>query len=416
MQSPQDNLNKKDGINFILRAFRHRNYRLFFMGQGTSLIGTWMQAIAVSWLVYRLTGSAFLLGLVGFVSQIPTFIFGPIGGVVSDRTNRRSLLLITQSLATIQAFLLAWLTLSNRVTVSQIIYLSVFLGLVNSFDIPLRQAFVADIVEDKKDLGNAVALNALMFNSARLIGPSIAGILIAFAGEGVCFLINGLSFFAVIISLKMITIKPKEISIKASGIWKDLKEGVLYAARVPRIRYVLILVSLISLMGMSYAVLMPVFAKDILKGGPQTLGLLMGSVGLGALLGSIYLASKKSHIGLEEVISKASIVFGIGLIAFSLSRMLWFSIIIIFIVGVGLILQLTSSNTILQNITDDDKRGRVMSLYAVCFMGMAPIGSLLCGFVASKLGAQATVLLSGLLCILTSFILKIKIRPAVARA
>lgn len=387
-------------ITTILRAFRYRNYRLFFAGQAVSLIGTWMQVIAVSWMVYRLTNSAFLLGIVAFAGQIPIFILTPFAGVLADHFNRRRMLIITQTLAMLQAFILAFLALRGNVSVWQVVGLTMFLGLVNAFDVPIRQSFVVDMVEDKKDLGNAIALNSLMFNGARLVGPSVAGILIAVVDEGVCFLINAISFLAVIFALSAMRVKPKAEGGKTNHVLQGLKEGFVYTFNFKPMRDILLLTTLISVMGMSYVIIMPVFAKDILGGGAHTLGFLMGAAGLGALGGAIYLASRKGVEGLERIISIATIIFGLGLIAFSFSTSLWLSLILILFAGFVVMVQTVASNTVLQSLTHDDKRGRVMSFYAVAFMGMAPFGSLLAGSLASKIGAPNALLISGFCCIL----------------
>lgn len=390
-------------LKFLVRAFRYRNYRLFFAGQGVSLIGTWMQVIAVSWLVYRLTNSVLLLGTVAFASQIPTFILTPFAGVFADHFKRKRILIITQTLSMIQALILTVLAFAHIIAVWHVFALSIFLGLVNAFDIPARQAFVVDVVEKREDLGNAIALNSSMFNGARLIGPSIAGVIISLAGEGLCFLVNTISFFAVIFALLGIKIKPKEMYHKKNPILKGLKEGLIYTFGFARIRYVLLLVTLISIMGMSYMVLMPIFAKEVLGGDAHTFGLLMGAAGLGALIGALYLASRRDTKGLEKTIYIAALVFGTGIIAFSFSRILWVSLLLILFAGFGLMVQTVASNTIIQHLTDDDKRGRVMSFYAMSFMGMAPFGSLLAGAIASKIGAPNALLISGISCILGAF-------------
>ena len=386
----------------IFRALAHRNYRLFFSGQSISLVGTWMQQIAVSWLVFDLTHSAFLLGIVNFASRIPTFLLASFAGVLVDRWNRHRILVVTQILSMIQALVLAYLVLSGRIVVWQIICLSLILGLINALDIPSRQAFVIDMVETKEDLGNAIALNSSMVNGARLIGPSIAGLLIATLGEGVCFLLNGLSFMPVIASLLAMKIRPDVSARKNTRVLQELKEGVRYAFGFPPIRSVLLLLALVSFMGMPYTVLMPIFAEQILHGGPQALGFLMGVTGVGALAGAMFLASRKNVLGLGRIIVFASSVFGLGLIAFSLSRVFWLSMVLMPITGFGMMVQMTSSNTILQTIVEEDKRGRIMSFYTMAFMGMVPFGSLFAGSVAHTIGAPATVAIGGIACIVGS--------------
>ncbi|MCX5692914.1 MAG: MFS transporter [Candidatus Omnitrophica bacterium] len=390
----------------VFRALKYRNFRLFFSGQGISLTGTWMQSIAMSWLVYRMTNSAFMLGVVGFSSQIPTFILAPFTGVLADRHNRHKMLVVTQTLAMLQAFILAFLTLTGHIAVWHIIVLGVFLGCISSLDIPARHSFILEMVEEKENLGNAIALNSMMFNMARLIGPSIAGILIAVAGEGVCFLINAVSYFAVIASLLAMKI-PRRYNEKKEADYnmlKDLREGFNYAFGFVPIKAILFLLGIISLMGMSYAVLMPVFAKDILHGGPHTLGFLMGAVGIGSLAGTIYLASKKNIITLGRMLPIAAGIFGLSVMIFSFSHNLVFSLVLLFFSGFGIMVQMAASNTILQTIVDDDKRGRIMSFYTMAFMGMAPFGSLFSGMLASKIGVSNTLIISGLCCILAAVI------------
>jgi MFS family permease len=363
-----------------------------------------MQVIALSWLVYRLTHSAFLLGVVGFAGQIPIFFFAPFAGVLADRWDRRRVLIATQVLFMSQALTLAALTISGFVKPWHIVGLSLFIGLVNSLDMPVRQAFVVDLVEDREILGNAIALNSMIFNLARLLGPSIAGILIAAAGEGVCFLLNGVSFLAVIFALLAVNVRPRPAPVKNERVLDGLKEGLDYAFGFAPIRRVLSLITLVSIAGMSYVVLMPVFAKELLMGGPHTLGFLMAAAGLGAMAGTIYLASRKGAAGLDRTMPLATIVFGTSLIAVSFSRELWLSLALMLVAGFGLISQMVSANTLLQDLTDDDKRGRVMSLYTISFLGMAPFGSLIAGILASKAGAPNALAISGTVCIIGSFL------------
>lgn len=392
------------GWKFFVRALSYRNYRLFFAGQSVSVIGTWIQIIAVSWLIYRLTNSALLLGIVAFATQIPTFLLAPLAGVIADRFNRKRIIVITQTIAMIQALILAILAIFGNIAVWHILTLSIMLGLTNGFDIPARQAFVVDIIEGKEDLVNAIALNSSMFNAARLIGPSIAGIIIAAVGEGTCFLLNSITFLAVIFALLAIKIKPKELKAKNSHILQELKDGFIYTFGSAPIRNILLLLSLVSLLGMSYAILMPIFAKDILGGGAKTLGFLMGTAGLGALTGTFFLASRRETRGLEKIITAGTVIFGLGLATFSLSRILWLSLLLLFGAGFGMMIQMGASNTVIQSLTHDDKRGRVMSFFTMSFMGMAPFGSILAGSIANKIGAPYTLLLSGLGCIFGSLI------------
>ena len=357
----------------------------------------------MSWLVYRLTNSAFLLGLVGFTSQIPLFLLTPFAGVLADRMNRRRVLVVTQTLAMIQAFVLTVLVLTGTTAVWHIMCLSVFLGIVDAFDMPIRQSFMVEIVQ-KKDLGSAIALNSSIVNCAQLLGPSIAGILIASMGEGMCFLLNGVSYLFVIVSLIAMKITRKEMEERDIHVLEEIKEGFLYAFGFGPIRFILLLLALTSLVGIPYRVMMPIFAKDILQGGPHTLGFLMAGAGVGALTGSIYLASRKGVPGLEKWIALAAGFFGIGLVGFSRSHVFWLSLVLVLLTGFGMMVQMASSNTVLQTVVEEDKRGRVMSLYAMAIRGMAPFGSLLVGGAASKIGAPNTLMISGLLCILGSAI------------
>jgi len=397
---PSNNSNNVVGVQHIFRALRHRNYRLFFGGQSISLVGTWMQQVAMSWMVYRLTNSALLLGIVGFSGQIPAFFLTPLAGVIADRYNRHRVLIVTQTLAMLQALILSVLVLTNRITVGQIVALSIFLGLVNSFDIPVRQAFTVEMIEEREDLGNAIALNSSMVNAARLIGPSLAGVLIAAFGEGICFLLNGVSYLAVIGSLLAMKIAPRKIKPPDTHVLHELKEGFVYAFNSTPIKFILILLSLVSLMGVPYQVLMPVFARDIFHGGSITLGFLMAMSGIGALTGAIYLASRKSVIGLGKIIPLFSGLFGLAVIAVALSGVLWFSMPVICVAGFAMMVQMAASNTVLQTIVEEDKRGRIMGLFTMAFMGMVPFGSLLAGSLASKIGAPNTLLLGGTCCVI----------------
>jgi len=405
MKSLRSTLGNPAGLAGIVRALHHRNYRLFFSGQGISLIGTWMQQIAMNWLVYRLTQSAFLLGVVGFSSRIPTFVFASFAGVLADRWNRHRALVATQTLSTIQALILAALVLTGMVSIWHVILLSLSLGFINAFDIPIRQSFVVDMIERREDLGNAIALNSSLVNGARLVGPSIAGILIATLGEGVCFLLNGISFIAVILALLAMRIKKADKKGKQNpNVLRGLREGFSYAFGFAPIRFILLLLALVSLMGMPYMVLMPIFAGKILHGGPRTFGFLLGASGLGALIGALYLASRRSVLGLGRIIVIASGIFGIGLIVFSFSRVFWLSLISMLITGFGMMVQMASCNTVLQTIVEEDKRGRVMSFYTMAFMGMVPFGNLLGGSLGNKIGAPNTVMIGGIACILGSLI------------
>jgi MFS family permease len=383
------------GASHAWRALRHRNFRLFFGGQSISLIGTWMTRIATSWLVFRLTGSPFLLGTVSFAGQIPTFIFAPIAGVWVDRLDRRQVLVWTQTLSMIQSLLLAGLTLTGHITIAWILALSIMQGIINAFDMPGRQSFMIQMVEDKRDLSNAIAINSSMVNMARLVGPSLAGMLIAVTSEGWCFLIDGISYLAVIASLLMMHVHAAPAMRKATSTFTDLKVGWTYVYESVPIRTILQLFALVSLMGMPFVVLMPIFAAKILHGGPHTLGFLMGSMGVGALLSALALAARKSVKGLVRMIPLAAAVFGFGLIGFGLSRVFWLSMIMVMIAGAGMMQGMAGSNTVIQTIVSEDKRGRVMSYYTMAFVGMAPFGSLLAGGLAHAIGAPWTVILNG---------------------
>jgi len=402
----------KQTLIFILRAFRHRNYRLFFGGQGLSLVGTWMQQIAVSWLVYRLSGSALVLGLVGFVGQSPALFAAPVAGVLADRFNRHRLLIILQALAMIQASLLAFLTLSGLVAVWHLFLLAAFLGFVNAFEIPTRQSFVLDMLDRNEDLGNAIALNSFMFNSSRLVGPSIAGIIIGLVGEGICFFLNAISFLAIIIALVAMRIQKRTRDTIDITLLRGIREGFSYAFDFKPIRYILILLGLVSLAGMPYLVLMPVFAKDVLHGGPQTLGFLLGASGIGALIGALVIASRASVVGTNKLLSIGTLVFGASLVGFSFSTSFVLSFILMVFTGFHMILVMVSSNIMLQTIAEEDKRGRVISLYVLALMGTAPFGSLLAGIAANHIGAPNTLLAGGIVCILASLFFYLKL-PAI---
>ncbi|HEX4784400.1 MAG TPA: MFS transporter [Candidatus Sulfotelmatobacter sp.] len=381
------------------RALRHRNFRLFFGGQSISLIGTWMTRIATAWLVYRLTKSALLLGTVSFAGQIPTFLLAPFAGVLVDRLNRRTVLIWTQALAMLQSLALAALTLSHIVTIREILLLSIFQGIINSFDMPGRQAFMVQMVEDRNDLSNAIAINSSMVNLARLIGPSLAGIVIAATNEGWCFLIDGISYIAVIISLVLMRVHFAAVRRAATSMTEELREGWTYVSTFIPIRSILLLFALVSLMGMPYVVLMPIFAAQVLHGGAHTLGFLMGAAGVGALVSALSLVLRKSVRGLLKMLPIAAASFGTGLFLFGLSHAVWLSLLLMVVVGFGMMQGLTASNTIIQTLVPEDKRGRVMSYYTAAFVGMAPFGSLLAGALAHWIGAPHTVMLTGSCCV-----------------
>jgi MFS family permease len=388
------------GLADSLRALRSRNYRLFFAGQTTSLIGTWMTRLATSWLVYRLTGSAVLLGTVSFCSQIPMFFLAPISGVWVERWDRQRTLVVTQALSMAQSFALAALTLTGTIRIWHLVVLSLFQGVVNAIDMPARQAFVIEMVERREDLPNAIALNSSMVNATRLIGPAVAGLVIAAIGEGWCFLVDGISYIAVIGSLVAMRFTRTAIRRPATNAWHELAEGWRYVIASKPIRSLLLLLALISLVGMPYTVLMPVFADRILHGGANTLGFLMAASGVGALVAALLLAARRTVVGLGIWIGSSAAMFGLALVGFALSRSLWVSLAILPFAGFGMMQEMAASNTILQTIVDDDKRGRVMAYYAMAFQGIAPFGSLLGGALSDRVGAPETLVIGGALCVL----------------
>ena len=381
-----------------LRAFRHRNFQLFFSGQLISLIGTWMQTVAQAWLVYRMTKSALLLGSVGFASQIPVFLIAPFGGITADRVNRQRLVIATQTAAMILAGILAGLTLSGRVQVWHIFVLASLLGVVNAFDIPGRQSFIVDMV-GKEDLMNAIALNSSMFNGARIIGPAISGILVAKIGEGWCFAANSISYIAVIAGLSLMRVHCAPRASKHSPM-EDIIEGFRWANHTKVIRALLLLLGLVSLVGMPYVVLMPVFADKILHGGARGLGILMGATGVGALFGALTLAAKAGIKGLGRWVAFACGSFGISLFCFSFSTHFWLSVAFLLPAGYSMMLQMACSNTLIQTMVPDQLRGRVMSVYSMMFMGMAPFGAFFGGALAHRIGAPITVAMGGVACVL----------------
>jgi MFS family permease len=382
-----------------MRALGSRNYRLFFEGQTVSLIGTWMTRVATSCLVYRLTHSPFLLGLASFASQIPILFLTPFAGVWVDRWNRHRTLVITQALSMLQSFALAALALSGVIRVWEIIGLALVQGAINAFDMPARQSFVVQMIERREDLGNAIALNSSMVNGARLIGPAVAGMVIAAVGEGYCFLIDGFSYVAVIASLLAMRVAPLTAPAARRTLSAELREGWEYVAESAPIRSVLLYLTLVSLVGMPYTVLMPIFAASILRGGPHTLGFLMAAAGLGALAAALSLAMRRSVLGLGRVIVWSGSFFGAGLIGLGLSQTLGLSVAVVALAGFGMMRHLASSNTILQTIVADDKRGRVMAYYSMAFQGIAPFGSLAAGALAAKIGAPRTIMIGGAACL-----------------
>lgn len=386
----------------MFRALRTRNYRLYFFGQGVSLIGTWMQQVALSWLIYRITNSEFLLGLTAFASQIPTFILTPLAGAIADRVNRHKLLIVTQILGMVQAALLAGLTLSGTVDVAHLIVLGMMLGVINALDMPTRQAFMIELVERPENLSNAIALNSSLLNAARLIGPALAGALIAWLGEGPCFALNAVSYIPVIAALFMMRVSPRPRAAHRAPLLAHMQEGFRYVFGFSPIRALILHIAVISLIGMPYSVLLPVFAKNILHGDAQTLGWLMGASGVGALAAALLLARRRQVFGLGQWILVSSGIFGLGLIAFSFSRWLPVSLVLTAVVGFGAMIQLGAANIILQTLLDEDKRGRVMSIYTMAFLGLAPFGSLLAGSLGEHIGVPLTLSLAGGVCLLAA--------------
>jgi MFS family permease len=393
-------LGKFDRASHAWRALRHRNFRLYFGGQTISLVGTWMTRIATSWLVYRLTGSALLLGTVSFAGQIPSFIFAPFAGVWVDRLDRRKVLLWTQVLSMIQSLTLAALTLSGHITIPLLVILAITQGVVNAVDMPGRQAFTVQMVDDRADLGNAIALNSSMVNLARLVGPSLAGMLIAVSSEGWCFLVDGVSYIAVVASLLAMRLTAQQGRRSSTSMLSELHDGWKYVSRFVPIRLILMLFGLVSLMGMPLVVLMPIEAADVLHGGPHTLGFLMGAMGLGSLASALSLAARKSVRGLIQMLAASALLFGMALIGFGFSHNFWLSMIAVMACGAGMMQVMAGSNTIIQTITSEEMRGRVMSYYTMAFMGMAPFGSLLAGTMAHNLGAPRTMIINGILLLL----------------
>ena len=384
----------------LTRALRSRNYRLFFGGQSISLIGTWITRVATSWLVFRLTGSLFLLGAVGFAGQIPMLVLAPFTGVLVDRWSRHRLLVVTQVLSMLQSLALALLVFSHHITVAWILVLQVAQGVINTFDTPGRQAFVVEMVEDRADLPNAIALNSSMVNASRIIGPSIGGVVIAAVGEGWCFMADAVSYLAVIASLLAMTVRPRDRQPREKTALQEFIDGYRYVSRFLPVRSALTLLALISLLGMPYTVLMPAIATRQLHGGANTLGFLMTASGVGALAGALYLAARRTVLGLGRAMYVAAMVFGVGLVLFSLSHVLWLSLLILPIVGAGMMITMASTNTIVQTVVEEHLRGRVMAFYTMAFLGTAPIGSLLAGVVAEHIGSENTILLGGVGCVI----------------
>jgi len=389
---------RSTGLDNMFRALAYRNYRYFFTGQSISLLGTWVQNIAMGWLVYRLTGSALLLGTVVFALQIPSLFITPLAGVLADRWNRKRFLLLSQTAAMLIAFFLSWLVLSGRITIGWILPLAVANGVVLAFDTPFRQAFVPDIVTRREDLSNAIALNSSANNLARFIGPPVGGLLIAWVGEGWCFFINGVSFLATITSLLAIRMVVRRTVKSTASILTQLGEGLQYVWRFRALRYLLLLVFLSSFFGLPFQALLPLFAAEILQGDAQTLGLITGALGAGALSGALFLASRKELLKLPVLTFRSAMVFVVGLAIFALSSSLLLSVAALLVTGFGMIMHFNATNSLLQTIADEDKRGRVVSLWSLTYMGITPLGSLLAGTIAETIGVPLTIFAFALVC------------------
>ncbi len=387
-------------LAFITRSLGHRNYRLFYVGQGTSLVGTWITRTATSWLVYRLTGSVMLLGVVGFAGQIPSLLLAPFAGVLVDRWDKHRILVATQIASMLQSFALAALTLSGAITVAMIVGLQVVQGIINAFDSPARQSLLVELLDEPSDLPNAIALNSSMVNLSRVAGPSLGGVVIALVGEGWCFLIDGVSYVAVVGSLLAMHLTRTAREPSTTSLREELSEGFQYVSRFPPARSALLLLALVATMGMPYTVLMPAIARDVLGGGPNTLGLLMSAAGVGAVMGAVYLAARPSVRGLWRVIPTAATTFGTALMIFAASRTVLLSIVALIAVGGGMMITMASTNTILQTMVDPRLRGRLMAFYAMAILGTAPIGSLFAGVAADRLGAPLTILAGGVSCVI----------------
>ncbi len=384
------------------RSLRHRNFKLFFFGQIISLPGNWIQSIALGWLVFRMTDSVFLLGVVGFAAQIPSFFITPLAGVFADKVERRLVLMITQITSMVVALVLAALIMTGNITVFYIITGAIISGVANAIDNPFRHAFLVNIIDDRKDLPNAIALNSTMYNSARFIGPPIGGFLVAYAGEGVCFLVNGISYIAVVASLLSMKLSPFQKSIEQNSIFNDLVSGLRYAYKTSYIKVLLTMVIVISFVGLPFQVFMPVFAKDILHGTSQTLGFLTGALGAGALTGALLLANQSSVSRFPKIILISSLMFSIGLGIFTFSGNVIFSMAALVVTGFGMVVLFASCNTLLQTLVHENMRGRIVALYSMSFMGFTPIGSFLTGSITEVFGLQNTLVCAVLLCLITS--------------
>jgi MFS family permease len=402
LSTPQASVTGLDRLRFALRALRHRNFRLFTVGQGLSMIGAWMQQVAMGWLVYRLTNSAFLLGVIAFASQSPVFFLGPFAGVIADRANRHRVIIVMQTAMMLQATVLAVLVFLQRIEYWHVLSLSVFFGIVNAFEIPARQSFLLEMVKSREDLPNAIALNSSIFNAARLIGPAIAGFVIAAFGESVAFISNAVSYLAVLGALFAMQLEPRERRKIRGRVFASLRSGFRYGLGFLPIRIVLNLVAAAALFGVPFTVLLPVLAVETLHGDARTLGFLMSATGVGALSGALYLAARTSVRGLSKVISFSATLFGTALVVLGLSRVLWLSLITLVFAGFGMMVLMAASNTFLQTVADDDKRGRIVSMYTMAYIGMSPFGALLAGAIAQRITARFTVAVGGATVILAA--------------
>jgi len=401
-------MNFQQGFQTTFRSLQYRNFRLFFAGQGISLVGTWMQKLAMPWLVYEITDSVFLLGFVSFAGQIPFLIISPLAGVIADRRNKYKLMIWIQILAMLQAILLTYMTFIGIININHLIWLSILLGIINAIDIPVRQSFMVNLLDNKEDLSNAIALNSSIVNIAKLVGPALAGFIIAKSGVLGCFMINAISYLLVIISLILMKIQYVPDKKDKQHPFQELRDGLDYISKHKKIKSILILLAFTSLMGISYIVILPVVAKEVLVGNSQTFGMLMGASGIGALIGAIYLASRKNSSGLEKALPYFNLLFGLGLLVFSFSTSFVLSFVILIFVGLGLMLQLASSNTLVQQMVDNSKRGRVMGFYTLAFLGVAPFGSIIMGYIADQTYAAMAIGIGGMSCIIGSVIYIIK--------
>jgi MFS family permease len=387
-------------VHPALRAFRSKSFRIFYAGQGLSLLGNWMQTVAMSWLVYRVTGSALLLGVTAGAQQLPILFLSPIAGVWADRVNRRHLLMLIQSLAFVQALALAVLTFAGVIRVPQLIALALFLGIITAFETPTRQAFLLELIEHREDLPNAIALQSLLFQSTRFVGPSVAGLVLAALGEAWCFLANALCYLAIIATYAVVGVKPRKLSYTGLEWWRELASGFTYAFGFTGTRRLLLLLMAVGFFTAPWSSLMPIFAAETFSGDSRTFGFLIGAVGLGAIAGTFALAARGSVRGLGRIVASTTVVAGVALAGFSLSRTLWLSLVFLAIFGAGLVVTAASINTILQTVAEEDKRARVISMYVMCFLGFAPMGNFTAGALAEAIGAHWALFGCGIIVVL----------------